>query len=169
MAIETAVMQLDAQIARLGRWPNQDCARRTADLVVLARRCAAAYRQPGQYDRIRVEASAAQVLGAWDAIGLACALDNLLSNAVKYSPDGEAIAIQIRTEQDADGPWAIACVCDRGIGIPADALSKIFTPYYRAANVPPAVAGTGLGLASVRRLIAAEGGTVSVRSRVGAG
>jgi signal transduction histidine kinase len=60
-------------------------------------------------------------------------------------------------------------VSDQGIGIPADALAAIFAPRYRAENVPPLVAGSGLGLASVCRMVAAEGGTIGVRSRLNVG
>jgi signal transduction histidine kinase len=58
-------------------------------------------------------------------------------------------------------------VRDTGPGIPAASLSRIFDPFYR---VPGATAeGTGIGLATVHRIVAAHGGKVTVDSTLGAG
>ena len=56
------------------------------------------------------------------------------------------------------------------MGIPADDLPGLFTPFHRAANaMDQAVQGPGLGLAIVRDIVTEHGGTVSARSEVGRG
>jgi signal transduction histidine kinase len=55
-------------------------------------------------------------------------------------------------------------VADAGRGIPADALSRVFEPYYRAPDAAEAVHGTGIGLAVVKALVEAHGGSVRVES-----
>lgn len=164
-ALSDALLQLEAQIAQIDSPPEHQA----IDLVALAKRCALALQATSPAATIRVDARAAQVIGDWDGADLARALDNLVSNAVKYSPAGGMIIIQITTEQRAGKVWARLSVCDHGIGIPAEALGQIFTPYYRAANVPPMIAGSGLGLASVRQIVDAAGGTIAVRSRLNVG
>lgn len=168
IALDSAVLQLDAQIAQLGHWPACPPARGSVDLVELARGSAASYQRLGAIC-IRLEPTTAQVVGTWDKLALTRALDNVLSNAVKYSPAGGSITIHIMAEQGGDGAWAIVRVCDQGIGIPAEALPNIFTPHYRAANVPSTITGSGLGLASARQLIAAEGGTITACSQLDTG
>lgn len=168
-AINTAAHQIDAQLAQLGSDTAGAPAARTTDLVALARHIAAAHQPLGAAHTIQVQADAAQLLGAWESAGLARVLDNLVGNAVTYSPAGRPITIQITSDADMAGSWAVVRVCDQGIGIPASDLGRIFSPYYRAANVPPGSDGHGLGLASVRRLVAAEGGTVAVQSQEGVG
>ncbi|HSE92588.1 MAG TPA: HAMP domain-containing sensor histidine kinase [Methylomirabilota bacterium] len=91
-------------------------------------------------------------------------LKNLVSNAIKYSPPGTVVRVSARA---AGGGVEIA-VADQGRGIPADALPRLFEPYYRAPGSEGA-RGTGLGLAVVKALVEAHGGTVSVESAPGTG
>ncbi len=91
-------------------------------------------------------------------------LKNLVSNAIKYSPPGAAVHVTARA---ADGRVEIA-VADEGRGIPADALPRLFEPYYRVPG-SEGIRGTGLGLGVVKALVEAHGGTVSVQSEPGKG
>ncbi|MGH7392783.1 MAG: GAF domain-containing sensor histidine kinase, partial [Candidatus Rokuibacteriota bacterium] len=91
-------------------------------------------------------------------------LKNLVSNAIKYSPPGAAV----RVTACAVGGRVEIAVADQGRGIPADALPRLFEPYYRAPGSEGA-RGTGLGLAVVKALVEAHGGTVSVESAPGTG
>ncbi|HEX8310877.1 MAG TPA: PAS domain-containing sensor histidine kinase [Chthoniobacteraceae bacterium] len=91
-------------------------------------------------------------------------LGNLLSNAVKYSPAGEPVRLEVAR----DGQNAVLVVADRGVGIPAADLPKIFQAFQRASNVGQ-IAGTGLGLVIVRRCVDLHGGTIDLQSEVGQG
>lgn len=91
-------------------------------------------------------------------------ITNLISNALKYSPDGSEISIASSVE---DGQITIA-VQDAGIGISEDDLSKVFEPFFRAANAKM-TKGTGLGLSLVKQAVDLCGGTIEVTSQLGAG
>ena len=86
---------------------------------------------------------------------------NLLSNARKYSPESGAIRVTARV----DGEVVEISVQDHGLGIPAEALPKLFNKFYRVAKADRRyIAGTGLGLAISRRIIEAHRGRVGVES-----
>jgi signal transduction histidine kinase len=87
-------------------------------------------------------------------------LTNLISNAIKYSPPGSVVRVAARA---LAGAVAID-VADSGRGIPADALGRIFEPYYRVPDAAGGARGTGIGLAVVKALVEAHGGAVSVES-----
>ncbi len=91
---------------------------------------------------------------------------NLLSNAVKFTPRGGSVTTGLI--HDSGGFRLI--VADTGIGIPADALPRIFEPFDRGE---PSIArrheGTGLGLAISRRLAELLGGSLTILSEVGRG
>ena len=65
--------------------------------------------------------------------------------------------------------WAVVHVADRGLGIPADDLPRIFEQFHRGANVIERVGGTGIGLFSVRQIVEQHGGRVAVASEEGRG
>jgi signal transduction histidine kinase len=92
-------------------------------------------------------------------------LINLLSNSVKYNRPGGAVTI---TARPVAGRVRLE-VSDTGVGIPADRLAQLFTPFERLAAGQSEVEGTGLGLALSRRLIEAMGGAIGVESTVGVG
>ena len=90
---------------------------------------------------------------------------NLLSNAWKYRR-GEEARISIRTARR--GRYAQVVVSDDGIGIPRSERRKIFEMFYRAEQyLTQPVAGTGLGLALVRSIVAGHKGRVRVESGEG--
>ena len=93
-------------------------------------------------------------------------VSNLLSNAVKYSPDGGDIHI---TMEDRGTRFYVS-VSDQGLGIPRDALPKIFEKFYRVDS--PAVkkiGGTGIGLSIVKYIVELHGGGLTVESEEGRG
>lgn len=93
-------------------------------------------------------------------------LKNLLSNAIRYSPEGGEVTIGA----SRDGDIVIIRVQDSGMGIPPQALNRVFERFYRvddsARRIP---GGIGLGLALVREVVRAHGGRVWVESTVGRG
>jgi signal transduction histidine kinase/CheY-like chemotaxis protein len=99
-------------------------------------------------------------------------LFNLLSNAVKFSPEGGAVTLRARLESDAgtdDAEIAIS-VIDQGPGIPKEHREAIFQEFRQLESpARPDIAGTGLGLALVKRFCELLGGSVAVDSELGAG
>jgi signal transduction histidine kinase len=92
-------------------------------------------------------------------------LNNLVGNAVKYTQTG---GVDVRAER-IDG-WIRVTVADTGIGIPADALPRLFEEFFRAANAKASgETGTGLGLAIVKDLVEHYGGQIDVASVEGEG
>jgi len=85
----------------------------------------------------------------------AAALAHLLENAARYSPPGSSIAV---TTQVTDGDLVIA-VRDRGAGIAAADLPRLFERFYRGAQAR-SVSGTGMGLSIARGLLAVERGRI---------
>ncbi|MGH7936055.1 MAG: ATP-binding protein, partial [Chthoniobacterales bacterium] len=91
---------------------------------------------------------------------------NLLTNAVKYTP----ISGQVTISYDASNAGRLRLlVSDTGVGIPAEKLSRLFTPFDRLGAEQSEVQGTGLGLAVCRRLMEAMGGSIGVESVPGQG
>jgi signal transduction histidine kinase/CheY-like chemotaxis protein/CHASE3 domain sensor protein len=91
---------------------------------------------------------------------------NLISNAVKYSPGGGDIFIRLYQEDKS----VLAEVEDEGLGIPEDALDKLFTKFYRVDNSDRRrIGGTGLGLSIVQEIMKAHSGSISVASSYGKG
>jgi signal transduction histidine kinase len=91
---------------------------------------------------------------------------NLCSNAVKYNHHGGTVCIGCQAV--GDGRVRIT-VSDSGPGIPADKLSRLFTPFDRLGAERSEVQGTGLGLALSKRLAEALGGSLTAYSVQGQG
>jgi signal transduction histidine kinase len=103
-----------------------------------------------------------------DADRLRQVLLNLLANArhavaARPDPSRNGRAIRLETRRAGAGRIAIA-VRDRGAGIPAEDLPRVFDPYFTTRRT-----GSGLGLAISRNIIEGLGGTIAIRSRPGEG
>jgi signal transduction histidine kinase len=90
---------------------------------------------------------------------------NLVSNAVKFTPEGGRVSVDV---QRRDIDWVIR-VSDTGMGIPKEALPKIFERFYRVNRPGKHIKGTGLGLAIVHKIVMMHGGTIEVESEVDQG
>jgi signal transduction histidine kinase len=88
---------------------------------------------------------------------------NLLSNARKYSPEGGPIEVSAHAQPEARA--VEVCVADQGLGIPADALPRLFGEFYRVQTADRRkIAGTGLGLSICRKIIRAHAGDIWAES-----
>ena len=96
-------------------------------------------------------------------------LFNLLSNASKFTERG-TITVEVRAEQAAEKQWIVFEVCDTGIGMTPDQISRLFEPFMQAnPSTTRKFGGTGLGLAITRRFCRMMGGDVTLESRSGEG
>jgi signal transduction histidine kinase len=111
---------------------------------------------------IAVDPSGGALLVRGDDERLRCALDALIENALRATEDGGEITVAARP----DGEAVVIEVRDSGRGVPAWAQGKVFDRFYRV-DVESVRRGSGLGLAVVKAIAEAHGGSLSLRSRPG--
>jgi len=139
---------------------HQDLNLAPADLQALIQRAVVAAGDDTQRP-ISVRRTAQLPLVMIDTDAILQVLTNFLSNARKYSPDGGAILVTTRL---VEGMVEIT-VRDHGLGLPADALPKLFGTFYRVdTGDRRLIKGTGLGLSINRRIVEAHGGKVAADS-----
>lgn len=100
-----------------------------------------------------------------DGSALLRVFHNLLSNAVKYTPGGSKIELQAELKQNS----VEVRVVDSGPGISPEDQPHVFEPFYRPTGSKRSVAGSGIGLALVKTLVEAHGGSVKLKSEPGEG
>lgn len=101
-----------------------------------------------------------------DRSRIAQVLINLITNAITYTPVGESIEVSI-VKNDK---FLQVKVKDTGIGIPKEALPKLFTKFFRVSSVlEQGSKGTGLGLFISKSIVNMHGGEITVESEVGKG
>jgi len=95
---------------------------------------------------------------------------NLAGNAIKFTAKGE-VSLEIKLlESGASGTRVRCAVRDTGIGIPADRLALLFTPFSQVdSSTTRRFGGSGLGLSIVKRLVELMGGETGVESKEGVG
>jgi signal transduction histidine kinase len=153
--------------------PNE--ARGSVDVAALARGVTAAIEERHPEVTFTVEADAPSVV-----VGVEPRLDsvvrNLVDNAASFAGDGGEVRVTVKRDP-ADERQVILEVCDTGPGIPAKDLPHMFERFFTTRAVAGGGAepsarkrkGTGLGLALVKAVAEAHGGSVSARSTEGAG
>jgi len=91
---------------------------------------------------------------------------NLISNALKYTHEKGTITVYVGNIYND----IYVKVTDTGIGIPAEALPRVFERFYRVDKARSRdLGGTGLGLSIAKEIVEAQGGTISISSEVGKG
>jgi signal transduction histidine kinase len=151
-------------LSRLERGLEPQVSRAPVDVAAAVASVVEVFRRAGSH-KLVVECDDALPDVDADADALDRILKNLVSNAMKYSPAGSAVRVSARAR---DGVGVEFSVHDSGRGIPPEALPLVFEPYYRAPGVGSA-RGAGLGLAVVKSLIDAHGGTIELDSAPGHG
>lgn len=112
--------------------------------------------------------------GDWEVRGIASllhsAVENVVRNAIRYTQEGTAVEIVLSSSEIQNGREAIISVSDSGPGVPPDALSKMFQPFYRVDDSRGRLTGgTGLGLTITERAVRFHGGRVYASNRSGGG
>ncbi len=116
---------------------------------------------PAERERVDVFVNAADSSGNWDANMIERVLMNLLGNALKYSPSSERVSVAV---EQRDGELEVA-ISDRGMGIPADEIPKLFERFQRTPQaLKSGLPGTGLGLFLCRGIVEGHGGRMWVES-----
>ncbi|MCU1298778.1 MAG: Histidine kinase [Acidobacteriaceae bacterium] len=96
-----------------------------------------------------------------DAGLLHSAIENVVRNATRYTEEGSAVQVRLEQIQGAKGPEAVVRVTDSGPGVPEEALTKLFLPFYRIDDARGReTGGVGLGLAITERAVLLHGGSV---------
>ncbi len=154
---------LDLQRMESGR---QVCHFELLDLLPLLNESASVFAEADNSHSFRLTTPASLPLVRGDADRLRQVFRNLVSNAVKFSPHGGGVEIGARQEDAGVTCW----VSDAGVGIPVEAVPRLFTKFYRVDNTETRrIGGTGLGLALVKDIIEAHGGRVWAESEFGKG
>ena len=111
---------------------------------------------------IKLDVSPGDLQGEWDKARVGQVFSNLLGNAVQYGFKDTSIDVGLASDKDS----VTLAVHNRGIPIPAEKLSSIFSPLTRATSPTgePASMNLGLGLYITQEIVAAHGGTIQVTS-----
>lgn len=156
--------ELARQFAALGQPPDGPTS--PVDLLELISELLRSDVPPAVETSLEAAGTLPLVDGHYEA--LVRAFRNLISNAVEAMEGmGPPRRIDVRlrvTNQGTDASWIEIDVADRGCGIPAEEVERVFEPDFSTKS-----RGTGLGLALVRQAIRAHGGEVSAREREGGG
>ena len=92
--------------------------------------------------------------------------NNLISNAIKYNRDAGQVNVTLQQEGDR----LVASVSDTGIGIPPEAMARLFSEFFRADNAKVhSRMGTGLGLSIVKEIVERSGGQITAESELDKG
>jgi signal transduction histidine kinase/HPt (histidine-containing phosphotransfer) domain-containing protein len=95
---------------------------------------------------------------------------NLLGNAIKFTEQGEVVVQASLDAHEDKRCWVRFSVADTGIGMPSDAVNRLFRPFTQAdGSITRKYGGTGLGLSIAKLLVEVMGGRIGVRSGEGRG
>ncbi len=112
--------------------------------------------------------------GEWEVRGnaslLHSAVENVVRNAIRYTQEGTSVEVNMKMQARPGASEAVIRVTDAGPGVPADALDKLFEPFYRLDEARGRhTGGVGLGLAITERAVRFHGGKVRAYNRDGGG
>jgi len=101
-----------------------------------------------------------------DALLLERAFGQLVQNAINFNQENGSVEVEATEKAD----WITVRVSDRGKGIPADKIGRIFESFYQAADyLTREVGGLGLGLSITKRIVESHGGVIGIESTEGEG
>ena len=174
-AIETKVSVIAGQVARLAALIDQLLAasctagapmtlsRERVDLRDVVGAALVRSVEPIRQSGSKVSVRSESVSGSWDRFRIESAVNNIIMNAVKFG-EGKPIEIDV----GSSGEHARLVVRDHGIGIPCEALKRVFGKF-ETAVARDHYGGLGLGLWIAQQAIVAHGGAIRCESQPGAG
>jgi len=110
--------------------------------------------------------STREIVAEVDEVKMSLVLTNLIENAIKYNTEQGKVTVTL----DADHQYFTVEVADTGIGIPEDALARVYERFYRVdKSHSREIGGTGLGLAITKNAVQLLRGSIKVESIVGEG
>jgi signal transduction histidine kinase len=168
------LVYLTAQLERISgiRVSRDDPARQEIDVAVLAKEVARQLREMAELRGVEVRVADDLPVIESDAGRLELALVNLISNGIKYSDPSKLERFVEIFRSGASDDGRTICIRDNGLGIPAQALPRIFEGTYRAhpdRDTELGIQGSGIGLAIVAECVDAIGGRLNVASVEGEG
>jgi len=114
-----------------------------------------------KYIRLKYEPADELMTLPADQTKISSVVTNLINNAVKFTPQYGQVTVKIERR----GYELVISVSDTGVGIPKEALPRIFDRFYRVYRPGEQIQGTGLGLAIVKKIVAMHNGRIKVESK----
>jgi len=170
--VREAARDITAEVDRLSEWvrqlltySEQEPARLAAvDLAPLLRSCLGGFEREMQRCGVNVDTAILPALPPVRAepVRLSHVFNSLLANALEAMPKGGHLAVAANVSPK--GRSVRVTIRDTGVGIPREALSRVFAPFFTSKSK-----GLGLGLPLVKRIVTRFGGSVSIASEPGRG
>lgn len=165
---EDRLTSMCTNLLDLARLKQKNTPRDPVDLRILARTIVDVFssraRDQGVALVVDADSTADLVVGG-DGARLGQVVQNLVDNALKFTPDGGRITLELT----ARGDDVVLVVQDSGIGVPDEAIARVFDPFFQVPNQRYVGQGSGLGLAIVKAVIDAHDGDIVVESTEGQG
>ncbi len=152
-------------LLNLARLSRQEVQRENFNLSDMANHVTAALAEAHPVRRVQVVVQPAMMANG-DAGLMRIVMDNLIGNAWKFTANTAAAKIEVGVDQ-RDGP-AVYSVSDNGAGFDMQYAGKLFAPFQRLHHASE-FEGTGIGLATVKKIIQRHGGNIWVESTLNAG
>lgn len=168
--VEQEIRRMDAVIGDLLRFSRLDAAvtltKKLVRVPELLRTLAADEELEARAKGARISVTASGELAVLcDPELLRSGIENVVRNAIRYAPADSTVEVVAGRA----GPDITVAIRDRGPGVPADYLEKIFEPYVRVPKGIEDAGSTGLGLAIARRVAEVHGGGIVAANRDGGG
>jgi len=141
--------------------------REPVDIVAVAHKVLTALQALADKQNVRLESDIDEGLAIFegDEDKIQSALTNLVNNAIKFTPRDGRVCVSVRQRDDQ----LAMRVSDTGMGIPKEALPRIFDRFYRVPHPGKHIQGTGLGLAIVKKIVMMHSGRIEVESELNRG
>jgi signal transduction histidine kinase len=154
-------------VAKLQQHDKRDVVKTPVKLDLIVKEVVGEMQESARKKRIRLVETANPFIPpiVVDRSMIVRAVSHLVDNAIKYSPEKTSVSVSTTLERE----HLRVTVEDRGIGIPAGELDKVWQNFYRSESNVKQEGSTGLGLPLVKEIVEQHGGNVEVESEVGHG